>query len=687
MKTKRLTQLAAAPRSSVTSKQLQMAVFAALNAISFASVAADQTITTAPIAVTANPLGAGSDDLVTPVAVLNGRELSLKRESTLGETLNSIPGVTSSSFGPNASRPVIRGMDGDRVRMMQNGIGVLDASSLSPDHAVAIDPLIIEQIDVVRGPATLLYGGGAVGGVVNAIDHRIPKEQLDGATGRSEVRFFGPDNQKSGAAVLDVGNGDFAIHADIYGRETDNLDIPNFAVSSRKANTDGTLRENRGRLINSDSNSSGGALGAAITLDNGYIGASYAHFDANYGTVAEEAVRIDMKSDRVDLASEFKDVGTLINRAKFKLAYTDYEHVELENGEAGTTFTSKGYEGTIELGHAKIGLLQGVVGIQFHDSDFEALGDEAFVPKTQTVSQSLYIYEELPIDALKLSGGLRFETAKIESAGGGKFGTAKSRRFTPLNISFGGLYDFKNNWSLATNINHTERTPTQNELYAKGAHLATSQFLTGNQQLDTERSNTLDAQIRWKTNTNSFSIGAFYTRFSNFIFDQNNGNFVDADGLPGGDLNEAFTQQVAATFKGFELEGSSRVSESLGKLDLTYRGDYVRASNRDSGDPLPRIPPLRLGAGLRYQLDNLGARFDVLHAFNQNKTDDAELKTDGYTDVSAMITYKLPSKYHVELFGKANNLLNQEIRYHTSYLKDISTAGERSLLVGLRAEF
>ena len=676
---------------------LKLAVILALNATSFSVIAADvappkkEIIQPESVSVTANPLGAESDDLVTPVAVLNGRELSLKREATLGETLNSIPGVTSSYFGPNASRPVIRGMDGDRVRIMQNGIGVLDASSVSPDHAVSIDPLVIEQIDVVRGPATLLYGGGAVGGVVNAIDHRIPKEQLDGATGRGEVRFFGPDNQKSGAAVVDVGNGKFAVHADVYGRETDDVDIPGYAVSNRKANADGTLRENRGKLVNSDSKSKGGALGAAITLDNGYIGASYAHFDANYGTVAEEAVRIDMKSDRFDFASEFKDLGTIISRAKVKFAHTDYEHVELENGVPGTTFKTNGYEGTVELGHAKLGLLEGVIGYQFHNSDFEALGDEAFVPKTQTSSQSLYLYEELPLElstsALKLSSGLRFESAKVESDGGGKFGASNARRFTPVNASIGGLYDFKNNWSIATNLNHTERAPTQNELYANGPHLATGQFLTGSQQLDTERSNSLDAQVRWKSGVNSFSIGAFYTRFNNFIFDQNSGNLVDADGLPGGDLNEAFTQQVAATFKGFEAESSTRVYEALGKLDLTMRGDYVRATNNDSGDALPRIPPLRLGAGLRYQLENFGARFDVLHAFNQNRIDAVELKTDGYTDVSAMLTYKLPTKLHMELFGKANNLLNQEIRYHTSYLKDISPAGERSLLVGLRAEF
>ncbi len=200
----------------------------------------EEAIQVAPIAITGNPLGVSSDELVTPVSVLNGRELSLRRESTLGETLNSIPGVTSNQFGPNASRPVIRGLDSERVKIMQNGIGVLDASSLSFDHAVSVDPLIIEQIDVVRGPAAFLYGGSAMGGVVNAIDHRIPTEALDGIVGRAEARFGGADNQKNGAVVVDLANERLAIHVDAFKRKTDNVDIPGYAVSSRKNRADGT---------------------------------------------------------------------------------------------------------------------------------------------------------------------------------------------------------------------------------------------------------------------------------------------------------------------------------------------------------------------------------------------------------------------------------------------------------------
>ena len=323
--------------------------------ISTPSMAEESQINLAPIAITGNPLGVESDALVVPVSVLNGRELSLRRESTLGETLNGMPGVTATQFGPNASRPVIRGLDAERVKIMQNGIGILDASSLSFDHAVGIDPLIIEQIDVVRGPAALLYGGSAVGGVVNAIDHRIPTEAVEGLIGRAEARFGGAERQRNGAVVLDLGNGQLAVHVDAYKRKTDNLNIPSYAVSSRKNKADGTSRDNKGTLVNSNADSDGGALGASLTFDHGYIGASFSTLNNNYGTVAEEAVRIDMKSDRWDIASEFTDLGNVINRVKVRLTHTDYVHQELEDGEVGTTFKNKGLAGSFEAGHAPIG--------------------------------------------------------------------------------------------------------------------------------------------------------------------------------------------------------------------------------------------------------------------------------------------------------------------------------------------
>jgi iron complex outermembrane recepter protein len=658
-----------------------------LTALFIQNVFAEETnINLAPVAVTGNPLGVGSDELVVPVSVINGRELSLRREGTLGETLNGIPGVTATQFGPNASRPVIRGLDAERVRIMQNGIGVLDASSLSFDHAVSVDPLIIEQIDVVRGPAALLYGGSAVGGVVNAIDHRIPTEKLDGIVGRAEARFGGPDSTRNAAAVVDIGNGVIAGHIDVYNRKTSDLDIPGFAVSSRKNRADGTARENKGRLVNSGAEGDGGALGASVTFDNGYVGVSYSEFNSNYGVVAEEEVRIDMNSNRWDIASEFKDLGDIINRVKFRMAHTDYEHVELEGADVGTTFTNRGLEGSLEAGHGKLGNLSGVVGFQFSNTNFAALGEEAFVPSVNTQNKALYIYEELPLGSAeqkhKITFGGRLGHTSVDSKDNAIFGAGQNNSFNPNSFALGGLYSIDNNWSVTSNLSHNERAPSYFELYANGAHIATGQFEVGNTNFDVEKSNGIDAQLRWKDAKNSFSVGAYYTRFSNFIGLFNTGNDIEIE--PGVFLPEAKFTAVPATFKGLEAEGKFNIASNW---DLLVRGDYVHAKDKRNSDYLPRISPLRLGAGLQYALNGFSARLDVLQAFKQNNTADNELKTDGYTNVSALVAYKLPVKWNVELFAKANNLLDEEIREHASFLKDISPAGERSLLVGARADF
>ncbi len=649
---------------------------------------AAENIDLAPVAVTGNPLGVGSDELVVPVSVLNGRELSLRRESTLGETLNGIPGVTATQFGPNASRPVIRGLDAERVRIMQNGIGILDASSLSFDHAVGVDTLIIEQIDVVRGPAALLYGGSAVGGVVNAIDHRIPTEKVDGIIGRAETRFGGADSTRNAAAVIDIGNGMFAIHGDIYNRKSSDLDIPGFAVSRRKSEADGTPRENKGKLVNSSAESDGGALGASLTFDNGYVGLSYSLLDSNYGVVAEEDVRIDMNSERWELASELKGLASTVNRVKFRIAHTDYEHKELEGTEVGTTFTNRGLEGSLELGHSNIGPLQGVLGYQFSNTNFAALGDEAFVPSVNTQNKALYFYEELPLGngelKHKVTFGGRLGHTTVDSKSSPVFGLAQNNSFNPNSFALGGLYNINQNWSLTSNLSHNERAPSYFELYANGAHIATGQFEVGNNNFSKEKSNGIDAQIRWKGASNSFSLGTYYTRFSNFIGLFDTGNVDAGTGLP----IAQFTA-VPAVFKGLEAEGKFNLASNW---DLSVRGDYVYAKDTRNNDDLPRIAPLRLGAGLQYTKGAFSAKLDVLRAFKQNNTANNELTTDGYTNLSAIMAYKLgglinTGKLNIELFAKANNLLDDEIREHASFLKDIAPAGERSVLIGARADF
>jgi iron complex outermembrane receptor protein len=654
--------------------------------------------------VTANPLGSTLDELVPPVSVLNGRELMLQQESTLGETLNGTPGVHSSYFGPNASRPVIRGLDGDRIRLMQNGIGMIDASSLSPDHAVPLDPLAIEQVDVVRGPAALQYGGSAVGGVVNTLDNRIPRDPIQGVSGRAETRIGGADKQRSTSALVEAGNGLFAIHADGYTRDTDDLDIPGYARSSRLRRADPQPDEPRGTLRNSASKSDGGALGASLTSEHGYAGISYSEFNSYYGTVAEPSVRIDMNSSRWDLAGEARDLGEAINRIKVRLARVDYEHQEIDDGEIGTTFENRGWEGSLEASHGKIGPLNGVVGLQFHRSDFSATGEEALIPKVQTDTRAAYIFEEWPLaafdEALKLSFGARVERTRVSSAGGGpddpnnpgtpRFGASESQDYTPTSFSGGALYRLDEAWSLASNLSHTERAPTYYELYSNGPHAATGQYEVGDRSLSVEKSNGLDLQLRWRKGGNNFSISGFYTRFDNYITSLLTGNLRTEEGLidnVGGELPESQVQAVPAVFKGLEIASKFHVYEGIGALDLRLKGDYVRATNRRTGDPLPRISPLRLGVGLDYSFSRFDVALDVTRTFGQNRVADNELETDGYTIVDAIVSYHLPTKLHLDAFVKATNLLDEEAREHTSILKDIAPLGGRSIMLGVRGEF
>ena len=676
--------------------KLKKITFALLFIFTYPAIAADKgTLTIPTTAVTGNPLGVGSDQMVIPISILNGRELSLRRENTLAETLNSIPGVSNSSFGPSVGRPMIRGMDSDRIKILQNGVNNLDASNLSFDHGVSIDPLIIEQIDVIRGPATLLYGGGAVGGVVNAIDHRIPKEKFEGITGRGEVRYGGANLEQSNAAVVDVGTGNFVMHFDAYNRDAKNLKIPGNALSARKSTSrswdpatksyESYLGDHgTNKLINSQSETKGGAIGASIIFDRGYAGVSYAKHQTQYGSPLESAVSIDMDNDRFDFASEIRDLGTFFDRAKFRAAYTDYIHKEIENGSINTTFKNQGVDGTFELGHQPLLGMKGLVGLQFESGKFQALGAEAFVPSSKTNSQSIYLYEELPIDKHKVTFGLRHGQHDVDSKGGGDF-IAANKNFKTNNSAIGGLYTLNSQWSLTGNLSHNERAPSYFELYANGVHAATGTYEQGQANLKIEKSNGLDGQIRWKSGQDSLTLGIYSTKFSNYIGLRS----TDAFSLDHYKISQF--SGIKAEFKGVELEGKSMLTDNL---QLNVRGDYVDAKDKTNGGYVPRISPLKLGAGFKYEFDRFGARLDVLHAFKQDRVASnynyeggKELITDAYTNVSMMATYKLPTQYNLEAFTRANNLLDEEIREHASFLKDIAPMGGRSIMFGLRGEF
>lgn len=645
-----------------------------------------------PQVITGNPLG--SSQLASPTTVLEGDDLTLQQQGSLGETLNKQPGVSSSYFGPGASRPIIRGLDGDRIRILRNGVGALDASSLSYDHAVPLDPVNVERIEIVRGPAALLYGGNAIGGVVNTFDNRIPTEAINGIQGAGELRYGGADTTRSSAGKLEAGNGTFALHLDANARQFNDLKIPGYARDRHAPEGEDDSDQKKGRLSNSSGRQDGGAVGGSYTWDDGYAGISYSNYDSNYGSPAEDDVRIRMKQDHYAFASEIRNLQGPFSSLKLNAGYTDYEHREIEGGEVGTTFKNKGYEARVEARHVPIGPLNGVIGAQVNRNEFSALGEEAFVPQTDTTTGALFILEELQAtERLKLSLGGRLEhTVVVPNAKGNeRFEAAdNSKRFTAGSLSSGAVFTLTPIWSLAATLGYTERAPTFYELYANGAHVATGTYELGNPNLSKEKAVSSDLALRFDNGTHNGSVGVFYSHFSNYIGLLGTGRTLNDEGEPDASGIPEYTYSgVRARFVGFEAKDHWKLGESAyGKFALELSGDYTRATNLDTGEALPRIAPLRLSSGLLWELNRWQARVDVEHASNQGRVPDNESGTNGYTTLGASAGYNFTVGGSQWLaFVKGDNLTDQTVRYASSILRDIAPAPGRSVEVGLRTTF
>ncbi|OZI65085.1 TonB-dependent receptor [Bordetella genomosp. 1] len=691
-----MSRLSAPRRAPLRARPLALACAGALALLSVhaARAQSDGAATLAPVIVTGNPLG---DTLSQPSTVLSGDALDLRHGDTLGDTLNGLPGISTTSYGPMVGRPIIRGMDGDRIRLLNNGIGSLDASSLSYDHQVPTDPMAADRIEILRGPAALLYGGNAIGGVVNTIDNRIPTEAVDGVQGQVQSEFNSANDSRSGGARVEAGDGNFALHADVFGRETNELRIPGDARSARLRARDPDTPSARDRLPNSDGRDSGGAIGMGWTGDSGYAGLSYSGYDSNYGSVAEPDVRIKLRQQRFNAAGELRDLGGLFTRVTVGFGYTDYQHKEIEDGETGTIFQNRGYDARIEAQHADIGPVRGVLGLQLGQTRFSALGEEALVPTVDTDSLALFDMESWKVnERLTLSAGARAELTRLSPAAGGneRFAGSGRRRFTAGSFSLGGVYQLDPIWSLAANASYTERAPTFYELYANGPHEATGQYLVGNADLRKERAWSSDLALRWKKDANRGSVGVFYSRFGNYLAELNTGRLRDDDGepvAPGTDnaLPEAFYRGVRAEFYGIEAESSTRLYAGNGHaLDLSLGGDYTHARNADTGEPLPRIAPLRLMAGLDWRRGAWDAGVSVTKAFAQHRQPEADDATDGYYSLDAHAGYRFKlGATRWQAYVRGINLTNQEIRYATSVLRDEAPQGGRAVLVGLRGNF
>lgn len=665
---------------------LRSAVVAASIAAMALPVAAQNIKDMPTVVVTGNPLGSDLSDLVSPVSVMDGNDLTLRGASTLGETVGALPGVSSTWFGPNSSRPVIRGLDGDRVRILSNGGATVDASSLSFDHAVTTDPLVIERVEVVRGPAALMYGGNAVGGVVNTLDNRIPQGALSGPSGRLDGVIGGADSTRAVAGRAEFGANGFNLHVDGFSRRTSDLRIPRSSGASR--------------LRNSAAESEGGGIGFSLAGDKGYVGASYGQYDTLYGTVAEPSITIDMRSERWDLAGEARDLGGFITGLKFRAGHTDYKHVELDDGAPETRFFNKGTDFRVEASHAPIGALRGVFGVQLDSSDFSALGAEAFVPSTSTDTRALFVFEETKVGNLKLTFGGRIERVKVGTDGGGpddannpgtpRFDPSQERRFTARSAAFGAIYPLTDVFSVAGQLAHTERAPTFYELFANGPHAATGNYELGNTGLDTEKSNSIDLQLRLKQGDHRGSIGVFHSRFNNYIALSGSGRNREEDGLidPAGELPEFTYSAVPAKFTGVEAQAHLLLCRCAGELHLDLQADMVRASNRDTGEPLPRIAPMRALAALNWHRDRLQLRLEAQGVRRQDRVDEEGTPTAGYTRVNAFASYGFSAGgMGWEAWLRGNNLFDTEARNHVSFLKTIAPLPGRSVMAGLRMNF
>lgn len=669
--------------------------------LSFAAAARAQALP--EVTVTGNPLGA--TDLIAPSASLAGDSLLFRSQTTLGETLNGLPGVSSSYFGPNASRPVIRGQDGDRIRILQNGGASLDASALSYDHAVPVDALVTERIEVLRGPSALQYGGSAVGGVVNVIDNRIPSEPIQGFGGRADLGLASGNREQGGGLLLEGGNGRFAIHADAFYRETDDVKVP-LALECTRPGSPLLAR----RICNSASRSDGGALGGTLFFDQGYIGASVSSFRSNYGTVAEDDVSIDMRSNRYALEGEWRPTGGFFTALHGKLGHTDYQHTEFEGATPGTVFANQGNDLRLEARHRPIGGLEGVLGLQSENVRFSADGEEAFAPHSRTRSNALFLHEELPTAWGRLSFGARSERVTVESLGYPldpsitRFALGE-RSFSPKSAAAGALVNLNPEWSLTGNLAYTERAPKDYELFANGPHVATAAWEVGDPNLGKEKSLGLDLGAQWKSGPNSAKLNVYASRFRNYIGLNATGNTRDEAGqINTGEpdaLAEFAYRGVRARFRGIEASGKLRLLgqggfgrlDDAATLDLEWRGDLVRATNIDSGEPLPRIAPVRVGSTLVWANGPWGARLGFDHYAAQRRVPPAgQRETDAYTLWNAAITYRTKfDRASVLWYARIENIGNALAYSATSILTTTAFPKAplpgRSVKVGLRATF
>ncbi|MDQ7989558.1 MAG: TonB-dependent receptor [Candidatus Dactylopiibacterium sp.] len=680
---------------------LSLSLAAALPAL--AQTPASAPAATLPaVTVSAHPLGADARELAAPVSVIEGDDFTRQRGTSLGESLANEPGVTTSHFGTAASRPILRGMEGPRVRIMADGAEVMDASTISPDHAPAVDPMLSTGIEILRGPSALAYGGGAIGGVLNVLDARIPTAvPARGATGHVELRGGTAARDFASAFGVTTGAGQLALRAEgLVHHAGDYTAGSDWAGGTRVAGT-----QSRGQS---------GSLGAAWITDRGYFGLAFTSQHRTYGLPghshdlegchphddhlhcgshghghdedghdedhdhehehehAEAPPTLAMRLERWDLRGERRDPFAGFSRLRLRGSFTQYRHDEIEGGDVATTFRNRAGDGRIELQHKPIAGWSGVIGSQITRRRFAAVGEEAYVAPTDTRREALFVHEAYRLGDWNFEAAARREWQRIETAS-----DAGRRGHDGNSVSAGATWKFLPGWQAGASLTRAQRLPSAEELYADGLHLATRTWERGNAELKRETSHNLDLTLRKTAGPTTFKLGLYHNRVHNYI------HALTLDELEGLQLIEY--SQRDARFTGVEGE----IRQALGQhYGVSLLGDYVRAELAGNGGHLARIPAARAGLRGDYQGDAFDARAEVFRVASQRRVAEHETPTPGYTLVNLGATYRLrQGALGYQLYARLDNLTNRVAYAHTSFIKDAAPLMGRNLVVGVRMDF
>ncbi len=638
--------------------------------------------------------------LPTAASVLEGEALTREIRGSIGETLARQPGVSATFFGPSASRPILRGLEGERVRVLTDGIGSFDVSNTSVDHAVAINPLTADRIEVVRGPAALLYGSGAIGGVVNVTDRRIARaipDEIVHIDAMGTLASAAKERSIAGTADLPLGASGLVVHADGSYLKTGNYRTGGYIFARElrdQAAAEGgevaEAAEARGRVPNTDSRSWEAAGGLSYIGSGGSFGVAVSRLESNYGIPnalsigleedeegPEEDIRLDMRQTRVDARAQLPLSGAF-ETLNFRFGWADYAHDEVEDtGEIGTTFLSDALEARLELVQADRGGWKGATGVQFLTRRFEAIGEEAYIPLNFTDQFGLFTLQSFDLGALGAEIGARFEHSDVRSPIIGI-----SRSFDAFSGSGGLSVPIGELFRLSGSGTYTERAPAAEELFANGAHAATRAVEIGDVNLKKERSFGAELVLRGRGEGWRAEVSGFFTRFSDFIY-------LAPTGLVDEGLDVFEYRQAGARYWGFEAEAGARLFEAGDtEFELTGLADFVRADLLGGRGPVPRIPPLRFIGGIEASGGSFGGRAEVEHVTRADRLAGFETETPAYTMVNASVNWRpFGADNPTSLVASVNNIFDVEARRHASFLKDTAPLFGRDFRLSLRFSY